>query len=226
MPPWISKTATMAHPLLFPTLTLAVVPSLAQVSDADPGDLVGRRAAFGETALAERGFRNVGGRVGEGVVWTWWWNPTLGVCVTVVTEDGRYRSVTTEPPVVCHVPVTAAAPSDPGSPARTHETLRFARGSSSAHRSGSIRAGDRITYHLSIRAGQTITVALDGADGSVAFDLSAPNSSDVMHRGSAQGPRYHGSAPLGGVYQIEVYRSAAPSSRAPTVGYRLDVSVR
>lgn len=73
----------------------------AQVTPSDVRDLVGARAAGGESELAARGYVNAGGRTGDGRKWTYWWNERRGVCLSVATEDGRYASVVSAPAGDC-----------------------------------------------------------------------------------------------------------------------------
>lgn len=68
---------------------------------SDITDLVGARAAGGETALRDRGYTYVRGETGDDRVWTYWWNARARTCVTVATMDGRYSSITTSPAPDC-----------------------------------------------------------------------------------------------------------------------------
>ncbi|GAA5786707.1 hypothetical protein [Chitiniphilus shinanonensis] len=56
-------------------------------------DLVGARAAGGESELRARGFRNIDGDKGWHRSYTTWWNARADECVQVVTRDGRYSRV-------------------------------------------------------------------------------------------------------------------------------------
>ena len=64
-------------------------------------DLVGARAAGGETQLQARGFALVRVRTGDDRKWSTWWNRDRRQCVTVVTTDGRYQSITDSPAADC-----------------------------------------------------------------------------------------------------------------------------
>lgn len=68
---------------------------------SDLADLVGARAAGGETQLEARGYANVGGETGEDRGWTYWWNARTQTCVTVSTVNGRYDAITTSPAPDC-----------------------------------------------------------------------------------------------------------------------------
>lgn len=73
----------------------------AQVTPSDVRDLVGARAAGGESELAARGYVNVGGRTGDDRKWTSWWNEKRGVCLSVATVNGRYDSIVSAPAPDC-----------------------------------------------------------------------------------------------------------------------------
>src|SRR6218665_1912455 len=64
-------------------------------------DLIGARAAGGETQLEARGYTNTGTDTGDDRKWTYWWNPKTQTCVTVATVNGRYDSITTSPAPDC-----------------------------------------------------------------------------------------------------------------------------
>ncbi len=64
-------------------------------------DLVGMRASSGERELRDRGYKFVYSRKGSGRIWANWWNRSTRQCITVVTMDGRYDSITDSPPADC-----------------------------------------------------------------------------------------------------------------------------
>lgn len=73
----------------------------AQVTPSDVRDLVGARAAGAESELAARGYVAGGGRTGDDRKWTYWWNDSRGVCLSVVTMNGRYDSIVSSPAADC-----------------------------------------------------------------------------------------------------------------------------
>ncbi len=81
-------------------VTAIALPALAQ-TPGDLTDLIGARAAGGETAMRSRGYENVGGQTGDDRVWTYWWNDRARTCVTVATMNGRYDSIITSPAPDC-----------------------------------------------------------------------------------------------------------------------------
>lgn len=79
----------------------AALPALAQTTPADVQDLVGARGAGGEAQLTARGYVNVGGSEGSDRKWTYWWNESRGVCLSVATSEGRYQSIVATPAADC-----------------------------------------------------------------------------------------------------------------------------
>ncbi|NQE64009.1 hypothetical protein E1H18_4265 [Caulobacter sp. RHG1] len=75
--------------------------ALAQVTPSDVRDLVGARGSSGEAELASRGYVNVGGQTGDDRKWTYWWNESRSVCLSVATVDGRYDSIASTPAPDC-----------------------------------------------------------------------------------------------------------------------------
>lgn len=80
---------------------LAAPPALAQATPSDVSDLVGARAAGGESELTARGYVNAGGRTGDDRKWTYWWNARRGACLSVATVEGRYDSIVSTPSADC-----------------------------------------------------------------------------------------------------------------------------
>ncbi|WP_235654666.1 hypothetical protein [Sphingobium yanoikuyae] len=74
--------------------TIAQVPS-------GLSDLVGARAAGGETQMKARGYDFVKVEKGDDRSYATWWNRDKQRCVTVATMDGRYDSITETLPVDC-----------------------------------------------------------------------------------------------------------------------------
>lgn len=87
--------------------------AMAQVTPSDVRDLVGARAAGAESELASRGYVGAGGRAGDDRKWTYWWNATRGVCLSVATANGRYDSIIATPAADCGQDGSAAYRPDP-----------------------------------------------------------------------------------------------------------------
>ena len=81
--------------------TMMATPAAAQTTPSDVRDLIGARAAGGESELASRGYVNVGRQTGSDRKWTSWWNERRGVCLSVSTVGGRYDSIVSTPPADC-----------------------------------------------------------------------------------------------------------------------------
>jgi hypothetical protein len=64
-------------------------------------NLVGMRASGGERELEDRGYRFVNSSKSSDRIWSNWWNRSERKCITVVTMDGRYDSVTDTLPADC-----------------------------------------------------------------------------------------------------------------------------
>jgi len=76
-------------------------------------DLVGMRASNGERALHERGYRMTGSFSGADRTWSNWWKQANHKCITVMTMNGRYQSITETLPADCkgeHSSAGAEAP--------------------------------------------------------------------------------------------------------------------
>lgn len=87
----------------FPVAFLgSVATSALAETPSDIRDLVGARAAGGETQLEARGYANVGVETGADRKWTYWWNSRTRTCVTVSTVEGRYDAITTSPTPDCN----------------------------------------------------------------------------------------------------------------------------
>ena len=56
-------------------------------------DLVGARAAGGESTIEERGFTRIDGSTRNGKKINYWWNPNTKECVRVTTADGSFESI-------------------------------------------------------------------------------------------------------------------------------------
>ncbi|AVQ00545.1 hypothetical protein B7G68_00910 [Caulobacter segnis] len=82
-------------------LTFSAGLAHAQTTPSDVRDLVGARAAGGESELAARGYVNVGARSGDDRKWTYWWNERRGVCLSVTTMNGRYDAIVATPTPDC-----------------------------------------------------------------------------------------------------------------------------
>ncbi len=86
--------------------TLAVTTAIGGVALAQstpPGlrDLVGARAAGGETQMQARGYVAVHTETGRDRKYVYWWNANRRQCVSVSTVDGRYAAIVGTPDADC-----------------------------------------------------------------------------------------------------------------------------
>lgn len=108
--------------LITALLATSVAASLAaQAQNAsDVQDLVGARAAGGETQLLSRGYEQRQSNTVRDQRYTFWWNPRLNHCISVSTMDGRYAAITEVPAANCSGGAGQSGrpqPSDPSSDA-------------------------------------------------------------------------------------------------------------
>jgi len=80
---------------------LVALPAAAQGAPSDVRDLVGARAAGGESELQARGYVSTGGQRGDDRKWTYWWNGSRSVCLSVSTMQGRFDAITATPAADC-----------------------------------------------------------------------------------------------------------------------------
>ena len=108
------------HLVMVTFLALSVGASvLAQNTPSEVVDLVGARAAGGETALKSRGFRLVKTTKGDDRSYSNWWKASNKTCLTVATLDGRYDSIISAPLPDCNQSVASdtGSASSEGAPA-------------------------------------------------------------------------------------------------------------
>lgn len=92
----------MRAPLAIILIAATTLPlSAAAQSASDVDDLVGARAAGGETQLLSRGYESRMGNVVGDTRYTFWWNARTGRCISVATADGRYSAITVVPAENC-----------------------------------------------------------------------------------------------------------------------------
>lgn len=105
-----------------------------------------------------------------------------------------------------------AGPWDPAVGAIESRPVHFAKGSSSATLTGSIKGDQIVDYKLRTRAGQTMNVTLKTDNSANYFNVLPPGSNDVaVFVGSTGGNDWSGTLAADGEYTIRVYlmRSAA-----------------
>lgn len=85
----------VAAALLVPVSAYAATP-------AEIADLVGARAAGGESAMESRGYVNIKTEKGDDRSWEYWWQQARKQCVTIAVVDGRFDAITATSPVDCN----------------------------------------------------------------------------------------------------------------------------
>ncbi|MBK6590405.1 MAG: hypothetical protein IPG22_19155 [Acidobacteria bacterium] len=75
--------------------------ALAQDTPRDVNDLVGARAAGGETTLKSRGYKFIKTSKSDDRSYSNWWKASNKTCLTVVTLNGRYDSIVSGPEEDC-----------------------------------------------------------------------------------------------------------------------------
>jgi hypothetical protein len=87
----------------YAALALAAGPIIATAaSAADLRDLVGARAAGGESDLESRGWVLTNGHKSGSASYGYWWNAPRKNCVMVTTRDGRYSAISDVPNTDCN----------------------------------------------------------------------------------------------------------------------------
>jgi hypothetical protein len=88
-------------PAVLIAASLVAGPALAQSTPGDLSDLVGARAAGGETQLQARGYSFVTVNTVRDTKWSLWWSDRQRQCVQVATTDGRYSAIQRVPDANC-----------------------------------------------------------------------------------------------------------------------------
>ena len=96
-------------PVIAVLLAASATPAIAQ-TPPDVADLVGARAAGGETQLEARGYRFVTTNVVRDTKWSFWWSERQRQCISVATAEGRYNAIGTVPAANCNAGGGGATP--------------------------------------------------------------------------------------------------------------------
>lgn len=202
--------------------------AMAQAAPGDVRDLVGARGPGGESALASRGYVNVGSEIGDDRRWTYWWNARRNICLSVTTVNGRFDSIMVTPAPDCRRgrPTTLPGPVGPAVTNGRTEEIRFDRGAYSATRRGEIQGYETMSYLVDLRAGQSLAVSMQTSNRSAYFNITAPGANQALFIGSTSGSRYQGRAMASGRYKIDIYLMRNAARRGESARYSLDVSAR
>ena len=105
------------------------------------------------------------------------------------------------------------------------EQVHFARGASGTTIDGSIVGRDYVDYHLTLAAGQMLSVSLQERGGSPYFNVIEPGAGDVaIYNSSINGQTFEARTRVAGTYTIRVYQMRAAERRGERASYRLSVT--
>ena len=103
-------------------------------------------------------------------------------------------------------------------------TVQFAKGTSSATLSGSVRGDKFVDYTLRASAGQTMQVSM--ASRLAYFNVLPPGSKDVaIYNSSIDGNEWRGQLENSGIYTVRVYLMRNEARRGTAADYVLKVAV-
>jgi hypothetical protein len=104
--------------------------------------------------------------------------------------------------------------------------LHFAKGTSSATVTGSLKGDQTVDYILGAKVGQTMSVQLDTSNSSNYFNVLPPGSNDVaIFVGSTSGNEWTGPLPASGDYTVRVYLMRSAARRGESANYTLTVGI-
>lgn len=113
-----------------------------------------------------------------------------------------------------------------GDPDTRIESVKFAKGATSAQLNGSIKGYAGVDYKIDARAGQTLSVTIKTSNASNYFNLLPPGSADAaMFIGSSMGSVATAVLPTDGIYVLRVYLMRNAARRNETANYKLTVGV-
>jgi hypothetical protein len=121
-----------------------------------------------------------------------------------------------------HAPLPGHAAGDPGI---RSQTVRFAKGATSAQLRGSIKGDAAVDYEIAARAGQTLSVTLKASNASNYFNINPPGSDLAMFIGSTQGSEATVVLPADGTYVVRVYLMRNAARRNESSNYTLAIGV-
>ncbi len=148
---------------VLPAVIILVVACAAQTqvraqTSSDVSDLVGARAAGGETQLEARGYRFIVTNTVRDTKWSFWWSDRQHQCISVATADGRYAAIGSVPATNCNASAPDTSPTFPDYGARgANITLVcIGAGSGPAAQSNSGYAYNSKTRQFEYRYGTTL----------------------------------------------------------------------
>lgn len=109
------------------------------------------------------------------------------------------------------------------------QRVTFAKGTSSASLSGSVKGRDSIEYMVGAAAGQHMRVKLASPSSSIYFNVFAPGKlpgkDEALFIGDTGGDTFDGVLPASGDYMIQVYLYRNAARAGETAAFSLDVAI-
>jgi hypothetical protein len=109
--------------------------------------------------------------------------------------------------------------------AQQETVVAFAKGTSSATLTGSIKGDQDHSYFVEARAGQTMRVTLTSTKGGAEMNVFAPGNDTAISLGALDPYDVTVVLPTSGRYKVQVYQMRASARRGETANYTLKIGV-
>ena len=106
------------------------------------------------------------------------------------------------------------------------ETVRFAKGHTSATVKGAIHGDDGVVYELGAAQGQTMSVRFRPSGGSCYFNVLPPDGGEALFVGSISGDTFEAVLDRSGTYAVQVYLMRSAARRNETCTYSIAFEIR
>ncbi|MCI0429037.1 MAG: hypothetical protein L0210_00635 [Rhodospirillales bacterium] len=158
------KESNMRSRNIFPVLTITLLMTTSVFGQETPSglkDLVGAKAAGGETELQNRGYKHVNTQTGTDRKWSNWWNQGRKKCVTVATVEGRYDSIVSTLPADCNKGTGSG-----GGAAAARETHPAAEKACLA----------AVAKKVGVKKGSLSVISAEGAEAGISVKVKVPDA--------------------------------------------------
>ena len=118
----------------------------------------------------------------------------------------------------------AAAPQSASAGDRS-ETVKFAPGTSSAMKRGSVKGYDTVTYRLKASAGQVMQVLFSPSNRFCYFTARAPGEDGLAFDGTMSGNEFSANLDASGAYVFDVFLMRNAARREETCKYTISFEV-
>lgn len=105
------------------------------------------------------------------------------------------------------------------------ETVKFAPGTSSAMKRGSLKGYDTVTYRLKASAGQVMQVLFSPSNRFCYFTARAPGEDGLAFDGTMSGNEYSANLDASGAYVFDVFLMRNAARRGETCKYRISFEI-